>query len=201
VETPPVRPAAYYLLGQLREKQKRYGEAYDAYQKALEMDPGYLDVMKNLYDLKRKVKRPDSDWVVLQTQMLRLDPLLHHLGFDGNDILDWASFWVILNDALKKLPKPLEAVFPLTANIKHLETKTPDREGRGSRRYFGNYAYNDRSTHATAADVLIQSNVARCLSEMDAKLASRDTALANKGQMPGEDEDDDDEEEDDDDEK
>ena len=168
-ETPPVRPPVYYLLGQLRETQKRYDEAYGWYRKALDADPGYLDVMKNLYGMKRKVKRPAQEWVDLQTQMFRLDPLGYHSGRHDH-ILDWASFWTIRNDALKALPKPLETLFPLTANIKRLEAKKTGEEERDS--CFGSYhgSYHDRTGNQTAAEVLVQSRVVLTLSQMNQQL-------------------------------
>ncbi|MCL1920441.1 MAG: tetratricopeptide repeat protein [Kiritimatiellaeota bacterium] len=169
---PPVRPTVYYLLGQLRETQKRYAEAADWYAKALEADPDYLDVMTNLYGLKGKLKESDIDWTALQNKMLRLAPLT--LRFDECEILDWSTFWGIRNAAIKTLPPPLEALFPLTANVKRLDDagETPRQQAsRHYRNYYRSYNRRFRSSNLTGADVLLAVPFAKGLAQADARLA------------------------------
>jgi tetratricopeptide (TPR) repeat protein len=194
VKTPPVRPAAYYLLGQLREKQKRYEEAYEAYTKALEGDPDYLDVMKHLYGLRENLKRPDIDWAALQTKMIKLDPLGYHFSVDEDDILDWASFWTIRNAAVATLPPSLETLFPLTANIKRLDAEKEKQQERRS--YGSTYSSSFYSGSTTeASKILVRSRLASRLKSLDGELALKETMRAGKaGALVVEEEDDDDDE-------
>ena len=123
VETPPVRPAVYYLMGQLREEQKRNPEACDWYVKALEADPNYLDVMLRLLRLKDKPGCGGVDWVALLNSVIRLDPLGRKSNISQDDILDWAVFWEVRDTALKTLPPSPEKIFPLTANAARIKNE------------------------------------------------------------------------------
>ena len=84
--TPPVRPAVYDLMGRLRRAQGRHNEAYDWHTKALEADPDYLGAMKRLFELREEVEREVVDWVALQNNMFRLDPLGRHAVVYVNEI-------------------------------------------------------------------------------------------------------------------
>jgi tetratricopeptide (TPR) repeat protein len=193
VKTSPVRPAVYYLMGQLREKQKRYEEAYEAYTKALEGDPDYLDVMRHLYGLRKNIKRPDADWAAIQTRMIKLDPLGKHFTVSGNDILDWASFWTIRNGAVATLPPSLETLFPLTANVKRLDAEKEKKESRSYRSY-SSYSYSSRAG-AEASQVLMQSSLVSRLRSLDGEFARKKTA-GNAVVVEEEDDDDDDDDDD-----
>ena len=159
-ETPPVRPAVYYLLGQLREEQKKYDEACEWYVKALGADPDYFDVLWKLYKLKNKSDFDGVDWVALQNQMIRLDPLGRHSHFAGEDVLDWQTLWAVRNAAVQNLPPALDAVFPLAANIRRLEAS-------------GKVAQNNRGDwkrwwHVqNANEMLAGSELAKYLERMD----------------------------------
>ena len=143
VEMPPVRPAAYYLMGQLREKQKRHSEACDWFAKALESDPGYLDAMLKLNAMKKHIDRDDIDWAGLQARILRLDPLGRHIAINASDIQDWPLFWSARAAILKTLPEIPDAIFPLAANAKRLdEMKAQPGNPLSRRRGYTMYSFS-----------------------------------------------------------
>jgi tetratricopeptide (TPR) repeat protein len=180
VATPPVRPAAYYLMGQLREEQGRNDEAADCYAKALETDPHYLDVLKRFYSLREKVKRDDAVWSGVQSTLIRLDPLGRNFDVSRDEIWDWAVFWEARNAASKKLPAKPDAVFPLTANIARLDAKkAEDAAPKPAPRAVINNP---------AAGMLLSTTFASILEKLDAQFA--------KGADAGEGVEDDDDDED-----
>jgi len=178
VASPPVRPAAFYLMGQLREEQKRFAEARDWYVKALEADPDYLDVMKRLHSLRNKVGPGGVDWAAVQTNILRLDPLGRHHSISGDDILDWPAFWTVRTAAFNALPPPLESLFPLTANARRL-----DDDAKKNRNTFYS-SYGGSSDNKSAANVLSQTDVFRKLHSLDTSLARNTPSQRYRSRSP-----------------
>jgi len=175
VATPPVRPAAFYLMGQLRESQKRYDEAYDWHAKALEADPGYLDVLKHLHSLRNKVKRGGMDWAAVQTKIIQLDPLCRHISLSGDEIMDWPAFWAARTEAVKNLPPRGEDFFPLAANAKRLDSDP----SRNSYSHFN----SSRQKNTTPAEVLYETKFMSRLKELDEQLARNVKASKSRGSV------------------
>ncbi len=97
-------PAACYLLGQLREKQGRHEEAFEAYARAVTLAPEYLDALVAQNNLRYKVRRPIAVWERIQARILELDPLGRHSDFDESEILDWGLAKSLESAAMRKLP-------------------------------------------------------------------------------------------------
>ena len=121
-ETPA--PAACFLLGMLREEQKRYGEAFEAYARATALAPDYLDAYVAQDKLRFRVRRPRADWERIQARIFALDPLGRHSEYSRYDsdseILDWGLAKRLESEALRKLPAPdfdslRKIVFPASA--------------------------------------------------------------------------------------
>ena len=134
----PVRPAVFYLLGQLREEQQRYRDAYDVYQKAVALDPDYLDVWEKLYGLMDHVVLPASDWNAIQLRLMRMDPLQRHISIRQERMTDMKALWNVLSEA-QKLALPNEMNLPLRAALeaasKTVETADPFSSTRRFSRY------------------------------------------------------------------
>lgn len=113
----PVRPAVFYLLGQLREEQRRYADAYAEYRKAVDLDPDYLDVWKKIHGLRKHLDLPAGEWSAIQLRMLRMDPFSRHVSIRAEDLEDLKGFWTAQMDA-RKLNLPLaENLLPLAASL------------------------------------------------------------------------------------
>jgi len=180
VATPPIRPAALYLMGQLREEQKRFAEARDWYVKALEADPDYLDVMKNLYRLRNKTAPGGVDWTALQNRILQLDPLGRHHSVSADDILDWPAFWKVRETAFNALPPVLEKLHPLTANIRRLE----EAERNTRHFYSSSYSYSNSSNNTSPAETLTQTDLFRKLQSLDNNVARNTPASRSRSRSP-----------------
>ena len=96
VEKGSVRPQVYFLLGQLYEAQDRLLDARAAYEKALALDPNYLDVMEKLYSLHERLFLPSHESDDLALRMLRMDPLQRHACMDNGRIVDLKGLWGVL---------------------------------------------------------------------------------------------------------
>ena len=92
-------PAACYLLGKLREEQKRPEEAFAAYARAAELAPDYLDALVAQNKLRYRVRRPRAEWE-------RLQALGRHSDIAADDILDWGLAKRLESAALRKFPEP-----------------------------------------------------------------------------------------------
>ena len=131
-------PAACYLLGKLREEQERPEEAFEAYARAAELAPDYLDALVAQNDLRFRVRRPRAEWERLQARIFALDPLGRHSDIGADDILDWGLAKRLESDALRKLPAPdfdslRKIVFPASL-AKALENPSASGGGKNELR-------------------------------------------------------------------
>jgi len=92
----PNNPQAYYLMAYLRENQGRDAEAYEYLQKAVEIDPEYLNAWKKLGDLadEEGLLTPEqSDEIVMR--ILQLDPLGRNSSLYMEQVNDYKKFWPV----------------------------------------------------------------------------------------------------------
>jgi tetratricopeptide (TPR) repeat protein len=123
---PPVRPTVHYLLGQLREAQERYNEAYAEYKKAVELDSNYLDAQEKMYGLRNKINLPPEEWSAIELRLLRMDPLNRHGSVRLEEMGDLKGFWAARTEALPLDFPWVHDLLPLTANQKAQEVAKED---------------------------------------------------------------------------
>lgn len=140
---PPVRPAVFYLLGQLREEQQRYPEAYAEYRKALDLDPDYLDVWEKINGLRDHLDLPAGEWNAIQLRMLRMDPFSRHISIQSDNLDDLKGFWMFQTDALKLNLPVAESLLPLSASLRAKPQRKDSPMDSFSRRL--SYRYYQRS--------------------------------------------------------
>ncbi len=107
------RPQVYYLLGQLREKQGRYADAYDSYKKALELDPLYMDVLKQMRNISSRFPLSCSEQDALRVKNMQLDPYGERGGTEVNDTLSVCRFIFLLNK-IDENRERIQAEYPET---------------------------------------------------------------------------------------
>lgn len=120
-KTAPQKPQVQYLLGQLREAQGRKADAYRHFQRAVELDPRYLDALKAAFALRKDVFLSQEEADEIALRMVRLDPLRRHNDLDPGEISDLRGLWSIykeLETAQIKVPKSL---LTLTASKQEME--------------------------------------------------------------------------------
>ncbi len=106
---PGAGASVHYLLGMLREHQKKYDEAWAAWSRALEVDPGHFDALKELLSLRDEVERPAADWAKLQERARMLDPFLANHSEEPARIVDWPGLWRAFEEAAAGAPAPWKA--------------------------------------------------------------------------------------------
>ena len=117
----PPRPQVHFLLGQLREKQGRLFEAYQEFQKSVEIDPGYLDGWMRLHEVAREtmVSQADRDRIALT--MMKLDPIGRHANVEPADIADLRTLWTVLEQRCALVDLPPASILPLPASARQIE--------------------------------------------------------------------------------
>jgi tetratricopeptide (TPR) repeat protein len=118
-----VRPQVFYLLGQLREAQGRYSDAYGAFRKAVAIDPEYLDGWRQISQIAAEVAIPQSERDEVSLRMIRLDPLGKHAGTDMSRVADLKGLWNAVAANQKFAWDRPRDLFPLKASKAMLEEK------------------------------------------------------------------------------
>ncbi len=70
----PDKPQVFYLLGYLRDEQKRYDEALAHYRKAVALDPEYLNAWKRLLSASSHVRLPAAERDAIAVHLFKLNP-------------------------------------------------------------------------------------------------------------------------------
>lgn len=125
-----VRPQVYFLLGQLREAQGRYPEAYTAFHKAVEIDCEYLDGWRQLANIAEQVAIPQAERDAIYLRMLNLDPLCFHNDFRAR-ITDLKGLWETIAANQQLAWDPPKTLWPLAASKAALEQKRSAAHGAG----------------------------------------------------------------------
>jgi tetratricopeptide (TPR) repeat protein len=161
VTNSPARPPVFYLLGQLREEQNRWDEAYAHYRKAVELDPDYLDAWEKINGLRERIALPAAERDAILLRMMRLDPLGRHIGIQPEDLTDMKGLWTVLTEA-QVIALPVEkALLPLPAAIAaaaQAADEPADPFSSFSRSRFIRYSYySHRTTTVPAPGEMIAS--------------------------------------------
>lgn len=163
---PGAGASVHYLLGMLREHQKRYNEAYSAYASALEIDPGHFDSLKELLSLRDNVERPAADWARLQAHARRLDPFLRNHFESAPGIVDWPGLWRAWDEAASGAPAlwkaPADPLFRFEAAARVEDAANAARRAAedeiareaGAENEDGDNADNDRKDERDTANYL-----------------------------------------------
>lgn len=122
----PDNPRVRYLLAYLRIEQGRYRDALPELQKAVELDPDYLNAWKKLADISRKVHLPAGQRNAIAANLLRLDPSQRHISLNLAGVTDLASIWTTLAKIAKGFPKPPDGLLALPASVATLEEMARD---------------------------------------------------------------------------
>ena len=129
----PDKPQVHYLLGYLREEQGHHAEALPHFQKAVELDPEYLNAWKKLQELGREIHLPAEQNNRIVFNILKLDPLSRHVQPMFNKVTDLAGLWNAVAGGLALRLEPATHLLPLPASKsamekKESEEKTPEQK-------------------------------------------------------------------------
>ena len=140
----PNKPQVHYLLGYLRFEQARFTEALPLFQKAVQLDPDYLNAWLKIQATMREARLARAEQDKVSLAILRLDPLSRHSGADLGSVNDLKALWAQVANNQAQRPKVPEKLYALAAAAKELEekSKNENRQSRMMRRYSYSYSSN-----------------------------------------------------------
>lgn len=116
----PNKPQVHYLLGYLRREQGRWLDALPAFRRAVELDPDYLNAWKELHGAASSVKLPAAELDRINLNLVRLDPLQRHGGFNLSSVSDLRALWEAVERNASIRPPRRVAFYPLKASAAKL---------------------------------------------------------------------------------
>jgi tetratricopeptide (TPR) repeat protein len=117
----PNKPQVHYLLGYLRDEQERHQEAVTHYQKAVALDPDYLNAWLKIQNLTHHVRLPAAQRDDIGLNILRLDPLSRHSHASLEGISDLRRVWEVVAAGQKLRPTQPKSLYQLTASQAELK--------------------------------------------------------------------------------
>lgn len=156
----PNKPQVHYLLGYLRETQGRYAEALASYQKAVQLDPDYLNAWKEIQGLSEYITIPAETRRAASSAILRLDPLQKHGTAGVESSSDLAEVWRATERAQSAGDVQAdEEIYPLAASAEAISKMEKERMGMGVSYSWGEATPFDLPGAAVAKNALVQSVV------------------------------------------
>jgi tetratricopeptide (TPR) repeat protein len=117
----PNKPQVHYLLGYLRAEQERYQEAVTNYQRAVALDPDYLNAWVKIQELTAHVRLATAQRDDLALNILRLDPASRHSCVSLGNVADLRRFWLAVAGTQKLQPVPPKSLYVLAASKAELQ--------------------------------------------------------------------------------
>lgn len=122
-ESDPKKPQVPYLLGYLRDEQRRLPEAAELYARATTLDPLYLNAWKKQAALAERMAVSAERRDEIALRLVELDPLGRHASPNLSKVVNVAALWDALAKARERtslLPKHA-SVLPLMASAARLQ--------------------------------------------------------------------------------
>lgn len=177
----PDRPQVFYLLGQLREAQRRFPEACAYYRKAVEMDPGYLDAWMQVHSLADRAFLPQDERDAIRLEMFKLDPLGRHARVDLDEVGDLRKLWAAIQAAPRLKVETPKRLLPLVASAARIKEAAKGRRGEeGGVWSYGRY-FDSQTRQVPEPGVVIAGNdvVRQILDLMETSSASTTSSGLN----------------------
>ncbi len=173
----PARPQVYYLLGQLREAQNRFPEAYAYYVKAVEMDPDYLDAWGELRSIAERIFLPQAERDRINFELLRIDPRGLHTRVDLEAIGNLRKLWEVLAATPKLEVTIPKSLLPLVASEAWMKEQTKKEQGwRENYRSFMGYSRSSKLKTREPSEAITQNKIVQQIVQlMGSRMTSSDS--------------------------
>lgn len=123
----PDKPQLHYLLGYLRSSQDRDAVAVRHFQKAVDLDPDYVNAWRQLSYSASSVQMPPKEMDDITFNLLRLDPMGRHGSVNTDRVYDLGRLWAAVDRSIKIKPVLPDKLLPLaTAAEPDLEALDPE---------------------------------------------------------------------------
>jgi tetratricopeptide (TPR) repeat protein len=157
----PKKPQIHYLLGYLRDSQRRYSEALVAYRRATELDPEYLNAWAKIGALAERMKLPAETSDAVALNLMRLDPLARHVQPEIGQIQDLVDLWNAAKVAAQFRHETPATIYPLAAAAAELAAK----KAAPSSNRFSHYSPEDRDESGNPADLIARHELVQAISQ------------------------------------
>ncbi len=142
IKDDPSKPQPYYLLAYLRQNQERWADSVPLLEKAVAIDPDYLNAWKLLSTASEHATLASDLTNRIALTMVRLDPLMRHTTLENSNVTDLASLYSEGLKAMELTPKAPSQLYPFGASTQAMG----DQSGRvniGQRYRFRGYDFGD----------------------------------------------------------
>jgi tetratricopeptide (TPR) repeat protein len=163
-ETQGQRPQVHFLLGQLREAQSRYADAYQCFKRAIELDPDYLDAWEKLCGLNEELYLPKKERDDIVLRGMELDPSRRHFGGGWETVLDVRRLWALAARGAAE-EKPAGNVFQLKGTAQAIAGEKAMLAGPDAMMTAYSYRrhWRDRDAPAKPAVLLLRHQMVQAL--------------------------------------
>ncbi len=122
IEEKPAKPQTYYLMGYLRTEQGRPADALPFFQKAVELDPDYINAWQKILGLDDDILLPNKVRNEAVFAILRLNPDAARGAL--RQVTDLKKMWTVVEKLRSEFPpeKPTP-VFPLIASAEKIDAQ------------------------------------------------------------------------------
>lgn len=128
IQKTPEKPQVHYLYGYLLNSTGREKEALPHFERAVELDPDYLNAWENIQQLGQSMRLPLEVRDRATLNLVRLDPLGKHGSADVSGVWDLAALWRVMEANAVDRPTPPESAYPLRASAAQLERERKAQE-------------------------------------------------------------------------
>lgn len=122
----PENPQVHYLLGYLHYAQERFADALPEFQRAVALDPDYLNAWNKISDVGRQMHLPIDLRNSVALNILRLDPRHKHSSPNFDGVTDLAAVWQTIEQQNKRIPAALVDLLPLEGSAAALAALAND---------------------------------------------------------------------------
>lgn len=134
IEENPTKPQLQYLMGYLRMEQDKPQEAISHFQKAVELDPDYINAWRKILSLDGSILLPNAVRNEASLAILRLQP--ESSSGIIQKVTDLKKAWTLIEQFQSEHPqqKP-QALLPLDASVQAMAEKAGQPEQTFFRRF------------------------------------------------------------------
>lgn len=161
-QTQGQRPQVHFLLGQLREAQYRYADAFKCFKRALELDPDYLDAWEKLYGLNDELYLPKRERDDIVFRGMELDPSHRHFSGGWETVSDVRRFWELAARGATDA-EPSGKVFELKGTKQAIAKDKSALTGPEVMMMARSYSFGDRDTLKKPAVLLLRHQMVQVL--------------------------------------
>lgn len=163
------KPQAFYMMGYLKKTQDDYTSAWAFFQKAATMDPNYINAWKEMNKVQRELVVNQADYDDIIVNLIRLDPMVHHVDIDEHTVRDLKALWDTTKVAGDLVIPKTKSIHRLNASADLIESSLSQLNPAQRKiliEYYSSSPTTGRDKPITPAEVLLQHKGFRAISSL-----------------------------------